>query len=137
MKEYIQATEVMQIYQKAFNVPWWMMLFRNPFQLADQKYVVTNSKDIAEVLALDKIDIYQYAAEEFDCDDFAFALMGAFHHHLKTASMPIFITWVNTPRGGHAVLSYIHEDGKVRIIEPQSDLIMFVPENWSLLLLCG
>jgi len=70
------------------------------------------------------------------CDDFAFRLMGVFHQDLRTAAMPIFITWVGTPEGGHAVLSY-YKNGKVKIIEPQNDEIYAVPKSWALMLLCG
>ena len=70
------------------------------------------------------------------CDDFAFRLMGVFHQDRRTAAMPIFITWVMTPQGGHAVLSY-YVAGVVRIIEPQTDAIFPVPGGWELILLCG
>ena len=70
------------------------------------------------------------------CDDFAFRLMGVFHQDLRTAAMPIFITWVSMPEGGHAVLSY-YKHGQVKIIEPQNDDIYDVPKEWGLMLLCG
>ena len=70
------------------------------------------------------------------CDDFAFSLMGVFHDNKDTAAMPIFITWVSMPEGGHAVISYC-KDGVVRIIEPQTDEIYDVPDEWKLMLLCG
>jgi len=70
------------------------------------------------------------------CDDYAFALMGAFHRDLETAAMPIFVTWVATPSGGHALISFYYE-GEVVMIEPQNDEVFSVPENWTLKLLCG
>ena len=62
--------------------------------------------------------------------------MGVFHQNKETAAMPIFITWVLMPQGGHAVLSY-YVAGTVRIIEPQTDDVFEVPTDWKLLLLCG
>ena len=133
----ISNTEILQAYQAAFGVTWWQTLFGLvDFELADQTYVAADVEKIEAILAKDMIEQEEYHAEEFDCDDFAFALMGAFHHNRDTAAMPIFITWVNTPRGGHAVISYYHE-GVVKIIEPQNDKIFDIPKDWSLMMICG
>ena len=103
--------------------------------MADEYYKEIDEDIINSVLTQDKIDAEQYVKEYFDCDDFAFSLMGTFHKNEDTAAMPIFVTWVLTPQGGHAVLSYYL--GEVNIIEPQNDEIYPVPKNWKLLLLCG
>jgi len=79
---------------------------------------------------------YEKLAAMPACDDFAFRLMGVFHQNRETAAMPIFITWVLTPQGGHAVLS-CYVTGRIRIIEPQTDDISSVPAGWKLMLLCG
>ena len=133
----IPGSEIQKAYQEVFKVPWWRMWFSSPFKLADQSYLEADEVLIGAILGQDKTDLEQYQAEEFDCDDFAFRLMGAFHNNLKTAAMPIFITWIAMPQGGHALLSY-YSQGQVKIIETQTDEIIFtVPKNWQLLLLCG
>jgi len=128
----IPATEIIKAYRKTFKVKRWC---KNIFFMADKYYKEVDEDIINSVLTQDKIDAEQYVKEYFDCDDFAFSLMGTFHKNEDTAAMPIFVTWVLTPQGGHAVLSYY--SGEVNIIEPQNDEIYPVPKNWKLLLLCG
>jgi len=136
----VTSTDIISTYQSAFGMSWWQSLlamFQGVFKLADQNYNEIDSTLIGEILEKDKTDLEKYVAEFFDCDDFAFRLMGVFHQDLRTAAMPIFITWIGLPDGfGHAVLSYPH-NGFVYIIEPQNDEIYPVPLEWSLLLLCG
>jgi len=161
----IGASEVIAAYQEAFNISPWRLLLDtiarafgagSIFQLADQSYAEVDEGVISEILDRDKTDLEQYKAEDFDCDDFAFCLMGVFHQDRRTAAMPIFITWVSWEivgswfkrvwlriksfvtgqRVGHAVLSY-YKDGIVKIVEPQNDGIYPVPEDWRLDLLCG
>jgi hypothetical protein len=88
------------------------------------------------ILDADTGDKEEYETEFYDCDDFAFRLMGVLHMDREAAAWPVFVTWVNTPQGGHAVLSY-YLDGRVFIIEPQTDEMFLVPEDWTLTLLCG
>lgn len=134
------SAEIISAYQKAFGMSWWQSLLsmlQGVFKMADQNYDVANDELIRQILTQDETDLEKYRAEQFDCDDFAFRLMGVFHQDLRTAAMPIFITWVGMPDGyGHAVLSY-YKDGIVKIIEPQNDDIYAVPNSWSLLLLVG
>jgi hypothetical protein len=136
----VNASDIITTYQQAFNMSWWqalLSLFQGVFKMADQSYDAADEAIIQEILDKDKTELEEYRAEQFDCDDFAFRLMGVMHQDLRTAAMPIFITWVGMPDGfGHAVLSY-YKDGKVKIIEPQNDDIYSVPKEWSLLLLCG
>lgn len=141
----IGAADIITAYANAFGLPWWRILidsalrlfhFGGVFQVTDQTYQETDEAVIKEILEKDKTDLEKYLAEDFDCDDFSFRLMGVFHQDLRTAAMPIFLTNVMTSQGGHAVLSYYHE-GKVNIIEPQKDWIYNVPTDWKLMLLNG
>jgi len=144
----IPASEIEAAYRAAFNIStpgFWERLVRaitgqswqSPFYLADAYYQATNEPLIKLILENDETNLQHYIPEKFDCDDFAFRLMGVFHHDLDTAAMPIFITWVLTPEGGHAVLSYVTNNGAVMIIEPQTDQIFPAPSEWTLLLLVG
>lgn len=141
----ISSDDIITAYQEAFNIPWWriaidylMRIFHlgGIFQMADQYYQEADEALIKEILDEDKTNLEQYIAEDFDCDDFTFRLMGVFHCDPRTAAMPIFITWVVTSQGGHAVISYYHKS-EVHIIEPQKDWIYDVPSDWKLMLLCG
>ena len=135
----VNAVDIITAYRKAFNMSWWQVLLatlQGVFKLADQYYQVADEAIILEILERDKTDLVLYVAEDNDCDDRAFRLMGVYHQDNRTVAMPIFITWVSMPEGGHAVLSY-YKNGKVHIIEPQNDEVYFVPKDWSLMLLCG
>ena len=136
----VNATDIVTAYQSAFNMSWWQFLLatlQGVFKMADQEYDEANPELIMQILEQDKTDLEKYKAEQFDCDDFAYRLMGVYHQDLRTAAMPIFITWVGMPNGyGHAVLSY-YKDGKVTIIEPQNDDVYAVPKDWTLILVCG
>ena len=130
----VSARTIINAYRKTFGMRIWQGW--GIFFFADAYYKEVDENAIAAVLAQDKTDAEQYVQEYLDCDDFAFSLMGAFHKNEATSAMPIFITWVLTSEGGHAVLSY-YKAGKVNIIEPQNDEIYPVPKSWKLLLLCG
>ena len=139
----IYSGDIVAAYQEAFGFNWWqslLSLFNGTFKMADAYYKMANPDIIQEILDKDKTDLEKYQVEDFDCDDFAFRLMGVFHSDPRTVAMPIFITWVEWDEGGqrygHAVLSYYCE-GVVSIIEPQNDHVFRVPDDWSLNLLCG
>ena len=139
----IYCGDIIAAYQEAFGMTWWQGLlsaFNGTFKMADAYYQRADTGIILDVLGKDKTDLEKYKAEDFDCDDFAFRLMGVFHSDPRTVAMPIFITWVewyqDNQRYGHAVLSYYCK-GIVYIIEPQNDNVFLVPDGWSLNLLCG
>lgn len=133
----ITANEIIKIYKSTFGVQWWQTLFGYvSIELADQTYFPVDINKLKEVVKKDNTELQQYSLEDYDCDDFAFSLMGALHRDRETACMPIFITWVNTPQGGHALLSF-YRDGAIYMLEPQNDQIFNVPPDWSLILVCG
>jgi hypothetical protein len=141
----ITSAEIQAAYEAAFQIAGddWLhkllkifLTVRTPFYFADQYYKPVEDELLLMILDADTGDKEEYETEYYDCDDFAFRLMGWFHMDRQAAAWPIFITWVNTPQGGHAVLSY-YQDGQVFIIEPQTDQIFPVPEDWTLMLLCG
>jgi hypothetical protein len=141
----ITAAEIQAAYEAAFGIAGndWLhkllrlfLTIRTPFYFADQYYQPVDEELLQMILDADTGDKEEYETEFYDCDDFAFRLMGWFHMDRDAATWPLFITWVNTPQGGHAVLSY-YKDGEVFIIEPQTDQVFPVPADWSLILLCG
>jgi len=139
----IPASEIIATYNEAFPSQggWlsWLkiLIYGSPYKMADTYYQEADDELIKMIVDADLGDKEDYETEYYDCDDFAFRLMGILHCDRQAASMPIFITWVQMPEGGHAVLSYINEDGVVMIIEPQNDRMFSVPIDWKLQLLCG
>jgi len=139
----IPSVNIVTAYSKAFRIGggWlsWlkMLIYGNPFKIADTYYQEADDELIRAIVDADLGDKEDYETEDYDCDDFAFRLMGIFHCDRYAASMPIFITWVEMPEGGHAVVSYINEHREVVIIEPQNDNMFPVPTDWKLQLLCG
>lgn len=148
----LTAGEIKQGYIKAFRIPRWRVLLSDVasllgvggiFRLADKTYREMTDEDeqrFLEFLETDKTDLEKWVAEDFDCDDFEFRLMGEVHKDKDFAAMPIFITWVRYWKGGrrygHAVKSY-YKDGIVRIVQPQNDWVLDVPGSWRLNMLCG
>jgi len=129
--------DIADAYIRTFKPSWWQLLLgRVIIALVDENYTSLHFDKLAEIIAIDQSDRQQYEAELFDCDDFALSLLGAMHRDRETAGMPIFFTGVNTPRGGHAVLSYYYQ-GEIYIIEPQNDEIFPVPQDWSLMIVLG
>lgn len=112
----------------------------NAWWFADGEYKPPDLAKIQNVVDQDLIDQEQYEETFFDCDDFTFALHGAFHHDKDCAKMPIFITWVQWEEDGsyygHSIESF-YDGAKPVIIEPQTDEFFEVPEGWKLWLLCG
>ena len=141
----ISPVDLQAAYEAAFHLDGngWLdkllrlfLMIRTPFYFADQVYKHVDPDLLQMILDADTGDKEDYDTEVYDCDDFAFRLMGVFHMDQHAAAWPIFVTWVNTSQGGHAVLSYYY-DGQVYIIEPQTDEVFPVPEDWTLTLLCG
>lgn len=149
----IPANQIEKAYRKAFKVPYPDRLQRLvmrfvgirignplclPFLFADEYYEEASPNTINQVLLEDKPNLtnWHYVEEHFDCDNFAFRLMGILNNDHRTAGMPFFITWVETPEGGHAVLSYYYK-GEVTIIEPQNYETYSVPKTYKLLVLIG
>ena len=154
VKGTIGAAEIIAAYQDAFHVSWFKVVadliarflgLGSIFQLADAYYGEIDDaveERLIDFLTHDKTDLVHYKAEEHDCDDFAFRLMGLLHTDPVLCAIPVFITWVswveNGQRLGHAVLSYYKSSvGVVKGIEPQNDRIFIPPNGWRLDLLCG
>ena len=146
----ISAQEIEKAYRKAFNVPLVNIIKRIvlkvfglnslslPFLFADNCYKTASFHIIKQILkeTKEKFGCWVYKEEEADCDDATFWLMGVFHQDPRTVGMPIYITWVGTPEGGHAILSF-YFSGTVYIIEPQDYTTFFVPKDWKLWALIG
>lgn len=138
----ISAQEIKEAYIKAFNVGLCQRR-KVCFHLADAKYKEANPEKIKAVLDAAGIYKKKYSVDEngeplewYDCDNFTFDALGALNDNEETAPMPKFATWVDTPEGGHSLLSYYFR-GRIYTYEPQTNIHSGIPEDWKLILIIG
>ncbi len=119
-KKVVDWTEIEKLLKEAFGEKCTLFL-------VDGKYRIPTLENFNKFLKEDKTDLYKYVAEEMDCDDFSFRLMGQ-------ASYP---GWSDIAFGiatsqTHAYNCIVAEDGgqnRVFLVEPQSDRVFLVPKN--------
>lgn len=92
--------------------------------LMDRKFWTTSLDNIDEVLELDNTDKLEYISERFDCNGFAFKLMGHFCSP-ELGGIPFGVLLTKTPDGGyHAMNVFVDKELDVYIVEPQTDEII-------------
>jgi len=95
---------------------------------ADTSYKLVDLRHFKEWLRKNPISSLSYTIRKFDCDDYAAALNGDV---TKWDSDLCFGTiWVRRP-GGHALNWIITTDKEFLLVEPQTDIIFEMPENWK------
>jgi len=86
--------------------------------LADVSCKIYNKETVKKFLSLDETDKIGYIAEEMDCDDFSAELYGK--------GVPLI--WTNT----HAFNWFIDETDTLWFVEPQTDKLSKVLDNWNI-----
>ena len=86
--------------------------------LSDRSFLLCKKQDIKDFLAYDKTNRIEYVAEAFDCDDFAYSLMGQISIP-GWSDLAFGLVWTNL----HALNICVTEERKVLFIEPQNDFI--------------
>ena len=86
--------------------------------LSDKKYLLCAYDDIALFLAQDQTNKMGYVAEDLDCDDFSYRLMGQFSIP-DWSALAFGIVWTSN----HAQNCMIDQNKKFWFIEPQTDEI--------------
>ena len=86
--------------------------------LSDRNYILCKYDDVALFVAQDQTNKYEYIAEEYDCDDSAYRLMGQFSIP-NWSHLCLGIIWSDF----HAFNGFIDDNRKLRFIEPQTDKI--------------
>lgn len=94
--------------------------------LSDSQYWLCSDTDIKGFLSLDATNKEQYIAEELDCDDFSYRLMGQLSTP-KWSGIAFGIVWTNL----HALCCFISETGEFYFIEPQTDKLQKTLEPWQ------
>ena len=83
----------------------------------DNKYLVTNLKDMKKIIEWDWTDNRKYIAEKYDCDNFAFSFKAMVDRKFNVNNVGLVIDY----SAGHAYNIIVFNDGTVKLFEPQSD----------------
>lgn len=94
--------------------------------ISDNQYWLCSKVDIDTFLSLDATNKTPYVAEEHDCDDFSYRLMGQLSIP-GWSGIAFGIVWTNL----HALNCLISEEGKFYFIEPQNDKLQESLESWQ------
>lgn len=92
--------------------------------LSDRTYRLCHTDDIERFLVQDGTDRKKYQAERYDCDDFAYRLMGQFSVP-DWSDLTMGIVWTNV----HALNCVVDEDKQFWFVEPQTDELVKVLEG--------
>ena len=87
--------------------------------LSDNNYSLTSVGEAKKYSQRTKVSINKWQKEEYDCDEFSFALMG--YWNLDLYQFAFGIAWSKT----HAFNIMVDNNKKVYVIEPQSN--KFIP----------
>ncbi len=94
--------------------------------LSDSQYWLCSGKDIESFLAQDETNKMGYIAEERDCDDFSYRLMGQLSVP-GWSGIAFGIVWTNL----HALNCLVDSNGKFWFVEPQTNQLQEKLEAWQ------
>ncbi len=94
--------------------------------LSDSMYLLCNTADISKFLQQDATNKYKYQSEKYDCDDFAYRLMGQFSVE-DWSYLAFGLVWTDT----HALNCFIDENLDFYFLEPQNDIIRKELKSWQ------
>lgn len=94
--------------------------------LSDSTYYLCSEDDIKSFLDMDSTNKETYIAEEFDCDDFSYRLIGQLSVP-EWSGIAFGIVWTDL----HALNCFIDTNGKFWFIEPQTDAIQEILDDWQ------
>lgn len=94
--------------------------------LSDNQYWLCSKEDIEYILAQDDTNKMGYIAEERDCDDFSYRVMGQLSIP-NWSGIAFGILWTNF----HALNCLIDSDGKFWFVESQTNRLQDKLEEWQ------
>ncbi len=94
--------------------------------LSDSQYWLCSDADIEKFLSQDDTNKMGYVAEERDCDDFSYRLMGQLSIP-EWSGIAFGIVWTEK----HALNCFISETGKFWFVEPQTGKLQDKLEAWQ------
>ncbi|MHC1576468.1 MAG: hypothetical protein ACXQTE_03855 [Methanosarcinaceae archaeon] len=81
-------------------------------------------------LKFNRVDRRVYQKTAHDCDDFAYILMGDVTRW--DPDLAFGIAMVSRPSGRHALNCFVDLDMQLYLVEPQTDEIFTVPDDWRI-----
>ena len=103
--------------------------------VSDRDFKTTTKEELMRFLKEDITDKFGYINEYYDCDDFAFHLMGQISNQ-SWGCLPFGILYIKKSNGSlHALNCFIDKDRELWIIEPQNDSIYVRPKSWQCVML--
>ena len=128
----IGYSEIVSIIQAEFSIPEYhsgnFMYF-----ICDKDYRTTTVAELKRFLAWNSIDSRMYVSEYYDCDDFAFSLLGEISIP-GWSQLPIGLVLAQTsPTAAHAFNCFIDNESNFWFIEPQNDNVFRPADkpNWK------
>jgi len=97
-----------------------------PIYFSDGIYNLCTLEDVKRFIIWDKTNLTKFHEEIFDCDDYAWRLMGNMKV-LNWSSIPFGVVWTDR----HALNCFIDDTKTFYFIEPQLDLIQTKLETWQ------
>jgi len=85
----------------------------------DQVYYLTSEANFLNIVAWDWVDTYEYRKERFDCENFAFLFKAQVDLFFQLNQVGLVIDY----NSGHAYNLVLYPNGKVQVLEPQSDAL--------------
>jgi hypothetical protein len=111
---------------QVFNVLMTVVPQAAHVYLSDETYWLCSKEDIETFLKFDDTNKHTYVAEQHDCDDFSYRLMGQLSDD-TWSGIAFGILWTDA----HAMNIIVTDDLKVYFIEPQSDAVEITMESWQ------
>jgi hypothetical protein len=110
-----------------------MQAFKNvdDLKLTDTRYKLVDINQLKIFLSRNTVNSRKYVSDSNDCDDFALILLGDVTKW--DSDLAFGIAWV--VREGydyHALNVLIGTDKRVYFVEPQTDDVFLVPDNWDI-----
>jgi len=98
------------------SMKWWPM---------DSRYWLPTQEDFDRLLAWDPTQHWQYLADRFDCESYAFQLQATFVSRLGLNNVGVVLDYSAVDANGqsspHAYNLVVFADGSAKFLEPQSD----------------
>ena len=105
---------------------------------SDKRYRAIHINRLKRYLLQSVVSKKIYVAEYFDCDNFARSLASQLDWDYYPKGYAIGELWVRTANGGHAInCCCVLEDDKLKMvaIEPQSNQILAMPDDWTVFMI--
>jgi len=99
----------------------------------DSRYLLVPMDQVERLLNWDGTDEFAYVSEQYDCDNYELRLWGQVNSLPEWAGISLGMVWFSEP--AHALNFFVDVEGKVWLIEPQSDTIFEKPQGWEAFLI--